>query len=135
MTETRKIHHIALVVEKIEESLSFWESLGLKVERIEDVPQQESRVAFLPLGDSEIELVEPVNKTSGIARYLAKRGPGMHHICIEVDDIGSIMGKLQDQGFRLINNVPQVGEDGRKYAFVHPESTKGVLVELYELPF
>ena len=135
MTETRKIHHIALVVEKIEESLSFWESLGLKVERIEDVPQQESRVAFLPIGDSEIELVEPVNKTSGIARYLAKRGPGMHHICIEVDDIGSIMGKLQDQGFRLINNVPQVGEDGRKYAFVHPESTKGVLVELYELPF
>jgi len=135
MTETRKIHHIALVVEKIEESLSFWESLGLKVERIEDVPQQESRVAFLPIGDSEIELVEPVNKTSGRARYLAKRGPGMHHICIEVDDIGSIMGKLQDQGFRLINNVPQVGEDGRKYAFVHPESTKGVLVELYELPF
>lgn len=135
MTETRKIHHIALVVEKIEESLSFWESLGLKVERIEDVPQQESRVAFLPIGDSEIELVEPVNKTSGIARYLAKRGPGMHHICIEVDDIGSLMGKLQVQGFRLINNVPQVGKDGRKYAFVHPESTKGVLVELYELPF
>jgi methylmalonyl-CoA/ethylmalonyl-CoA epimerase len=122
-------------VEKIEESLSFWESLGLKVERIEDVPQQESRVAFLPIGDSEIELVEPVNKTSGIARYLTKRGPGMHHICIQVDDIGSIMGKLQVQGFRLINNVPQVGEDGRKYAFVHPESTKGVLVELYELPF
>lgn len=135
MTETRKIHHIALVVEKIEESLSFWESLGLKVERIEDVPQQESRVAFLPIGDSEIELVEPVNKTSGIARYLTKRGPGMHHICIQVDDIGSMMGKLQVQGFRLINNVPQVGEDGRKYAFVHPESTKGVLVELYELPF
>jgi methylmalonyl-CoA/ethylmalonyl-CoA epimerase len=134
MKETRKIHHIALVVEKIEESLSFWQSLGLKVERIQDVPQQESRVAFLPIGDSEIELVEPVNKTSGIARYLAKRGPGMHHICIEVDDIESIMGKLQVQGFRLINNEPQVGEDGRKYAFVHPESTKGVLVELYELP-
>jgi methylmalonyl-CoA/ethylmalonyl-CoA epimerase len=134
MTESLKLHHIALVVENIEESLSFWESLGLSVESVSEVPEQESRVTFLPIGDAEIELVEPTDDTSGIARYLAKRGPGMHHICIEVDDIASILGKLQAQGFRLINNEPQLGPDGRKYAFVHPESTQGVLVELYQLP-
>lgn len=133
MTEILKIHHIALVVENIEESLSFWESLGLSVAGVSEVPEEASRVAFLPIGDTEIEFVEPTNDTSGIARYLEKRGPGMHHICIEVDDVASIMGKLQDQGYRLINKEPQLGANGRKYAFVHPESTQGVLVELYEL--
>ena len=134
MTETRKIHHIALVVDNIESSLAFWKSLGLSVEKIEEVPEQQSRIAFLPLENSDIELVEPIDETSGIARYLAKRGPGMHHICIGVDNIALVLKNLREQGFRLINTEPQVGDAGRKYAFVHPESTAGVLVELYELP-
>ena len=91
-------------------------------------------MAFFHLGDSEIELVEPINDSYGIARYMAKRGQGMHHICIEVEDIEAILTDLRGQGFRLINPEPQNGDDGEKYAFIHPESTKGVLVELYELP-
>jgi methylmalonyl-CoA/ethylmalonyl-CoA epimerase len=91
-------------------------------------------VAFLPLGDSELELVEPTSDSSGVARYLAKRGPGLHHICLEVKGIRTILNELQRKGFRLINTEPQVGEAGRMYAFIHPESTQGVLVELYEIP-
>ncbi|HUV29433.1 MAG TPA: methylmalonyl-CoA epimerase [Anaerolineales bacterium] len=134
MTQAKKIHHVAFVVDSIEDSLSIWNVLGLKVEAIKDVPEQESRVAFLPLGDSKIELVEPITASSGIARYLEKRGPGMHHICIEVEDILGLLVILNEKGFRLINATPQVGTDGRKCVFIHPESTKGVLVELYELP-
>lgn len=134
MTKIKRLHHVAIVVDKIEDSLSFWEVLGLKFGSIRDVPEQEARVAFLQLGDSEIELVEPINDSSGIARYLAKHGPGMHHICIEVEDIDAILVNLRGKGFRLINPEPQYGDGGEKYAFIHPESTKGVLVELYELP-
>jgi methylmalonyl-CoA/ethylmalonyl-CoA epimerase len=134
MTKINKIHHVAIVVDSIEDSLPIWEALGLKAGNIKMVPEQESRVAFLQLGESEIELVEPTNDSSGIARYMAKRGPGMHHICVEVEGIEDILSNLQGQGFRLINPEPQNGEGGRKYAFIHPESTKGVLVELYELP-
>ena len=134
MTKIKRLHHVAIVVDKIEDSSSFWEVLGLKVGNIRDVPEQESRVAFLQLGDSEIELVEPINDSSGIARFLAKRGPGMHHICIEVEDIDAILADLRGKGFRLINPEAQYGDSGEKYAFIHPESTKGVLVELYELP-
>lgn len=134
MSKVKKIHHVAIVVDSIEESLSIWDTLGLKVDRIREVPEQEARVAFLQLGESEIELVEPTTGASGISRYLEKRGPGMHHLCIEVEDIEEIMDRLNKNGFKLINATPQVGNGGRKYAFIHPESTKGVLVELYELP-
>ena len=134
MSKVKKIHHVALVVDNIEESLSIWNTLGLKVDRIREVPEQEARIAFLQLGESEIELVEPTTDGSGISRYLEKRGPGMHHLCIEVEGIEGILDRLNNHGFKLINATPQVGNGGRKYAFIHPESTKGVLVELYELP-
>ena len=132
MSKVKKIHHVAIVVDDIEGSLSIWDTLGLKVESIRDVPEQAARVAFLQLGDSEIELVEPTTDASGISRYLAKRGPGLHHLCIEVEDIEGIMESLIKNGFKLINSTPQVGNGGSKYAFIHPESTQGVLVELYE---
>ena len=134
MSKINKIHHVAIVVESIEDSLSIWESLGLEIKSIHDVPEQESQVAFLSVGDSEIELVEPTNDSSGIARYLVKHGPGLHHICIEIEDIKTTLANLLEQGFRLINTEPQTGKDGSKYAFIHPESTNGVLVELYEIP-
>ena len=134
MAKVKKIHHVAIVVDSIEDSMSIWTELGLEADAIKDVPEQESRVAFLPVGESEIELVEPTTDSYGISRYLRKHGPGMHHFCIEVEDILELMTRLNEKGFRMINTTPQVGSDGRKYAFIHPESTNGVLVELYELP-
>jgi methylmalonyl-CoA/ethylmalonyl-CoA epimerase len=82
---------------------------------------------------AEVELVRPTSDDSGIARYLARRGPGMHHICLEVDDMEGMMSQLRKKGIRLINETPRTAVDGRKYAFIHPESTGGVLVELYQL--
>ncbi len=130
----KRIHHIALVVDDIEEALNFWEdALGLKVTHRAEVPEQQAQVAFLPVGEGEVELVRPTTDTSGIAKYLAKRGPGIHHICVEVDNIAEMLSLLKAKGVRLIDETPRIGADGKKYAFIHPESTKGVLVELYEL--
>ena len=130
----KRIDHIAIVVEDIDASLDFWEdALGLEVSHIEEAPDQESIVAFLPSGQSEVELVEPTSRVSGVARYLTKRGPGMHHICFEVDDIQAALARLKRHGVQLINEQPTIGTGGKKIAFVHPKSTSGVLVELYEL--
>jgi methylmalonyl-CoA/ethylmalonyl-CoA epimerase len=135
MSKILKIHHIAMVVEDIERSLSFWrDAMGLSLDQTKNVPEQKARIAFLPVGEAEIELVQPVGKESGLAKYLEKRGPGMHHICIQVDGIEAMLAQLKHKGVRLINEKALSGEAGRLYAFVHPESTGGVLVELYELP-
>jgi methylmalonyl-CoA/ethylmalonyl-CoA epimerase len=135
MPKVKNINHIAIVVEEIDSALSFWRDvLGLEVDEVEEVPEQEARVAFLPSGEGKIELVEPTTSDSGIARYLKKRGPGMHHLCIEIDDIESMLKQLNAHGVRLINQTPQIGADGRKYAFIHPESTNGVLLELFQRP-
>ncbi|MGE5249599.1 MAG: methylmalonyl-CoA epimerase [Bacteroidota bacterium] len=134
MAKIKAIHHVALVVDDMEKSLSFWrEGLGLEVQDLRDVPAEASRVAFLPLSGSEVELVLPTTQDSGIAKFLAKRGPGMHHLCLEVEDIEAMLAHLKRQGVRLINEEPRLGAEGRKYAFVHPESTGGVLLELYQL--
>lgn len=133
MASIKRIHHIAIVVEDIDESLTFWqEALGLKLDHLEDVPEQKSLVAFLPTGDSEVELVKPTAQDTGVARFLQKRGPGLHHICLEVDAIEPILVRLKEKGIRLINETPVIGAGGNKIAFIHPESTSGVLVELYE---
>ena len=130
----KKIDHIAIVVEDIDSALGFWQdALGLELSHVEDVPDQNSVVAFLPTGESEVELVKPTDNDSGVARYLKKRGPGMHHICFEVFDIEETLADLKSKGVRLINETPQIGTGGKKIAFLHPESTQGVLVELYEL--
>ena len=130
----RKINHVAIVVEDLEEGKRFWETLGLRIRKTEIVPEQEVNVAFLPVGNSTIELLEPTNAESGVARYLQKRGPGIHHICLEVDDIVETLDRLRDAGVPLIDETPRAGSSGKKLAFIHPKGTGGVLVELYELP-
>jgi methylmalonyl-CoA/ethylmalonyl-CoA epimerase len=133
MPKVTKINHVAVVVPDLENSLPFWrDALGLELNHIEDVPSQKSAVAFFPVGDSEIELVKPTSDDSGVAKFLAERGGGMHHLCLEVDDIVGMMASLKAKGVRLINDAPQE-LPGRKMAFVHPKSTGGVLVELYEV--
>ena len=134
MPKIKKINHIAVVVDDMEKTLSFWrDALGIDLHELRDVPAEKSRVAFLPLEGSEVELVVPTSNDSGIAKYLSKRGPGMHHICLEVDDIVGMLAQLREKGVRLINEEPRTAADGKMYAFIHPESTSGVLVELYEL--
>jgi methylmalonyl-CoA/ethylmalonyl-CoA epimerase len=134
MPKIKRINHIAIVVDDIDRALTFWrDALGLKLDHIEDIPEQESMVAFLPTGESEVELVQPTSEASGVARYLQKRGPGMHHICFEVEDIQASLEQLKGKGVRLINETPMTGAGGKKMAFIHPESAFGVLVELYEL--
>lgn len=130
----KRIDHIALVVPDIEKALGFWQdALGMTLSHMEDVPSEESLVAFLPASESEVELVQPTTPDSGVARFLKKRGAGMHHICFEVYNIGETMAHLKAKGIRLINEEPEIGTGGKKIAFIHPESTNGVLVELYEL--
>jgi methylmalonyl-CoA/ethylmalonyl-CoA epimerase len=128
-----KINHVAIVVQNIDAALNFWEqTFGLELDHVEEVPSQKSKVAFLPLGESEIELVQPTTSDSGLANFLEKRGEGMHHICIEVEDIDAALVELKSKGVRLINEVPEE-LPGRKMAFIHPKAANGVLVELYQL--
>jgi methylmalonyl-CoA/ethylmalonyl-CoA epimerase len=135
MAQVLRIDHIAVLVDDLEKTLAFWrDALGMEMSHIEEVPAEKSRVAFLPLGGSEVELVKPTSDDSGLARYLEKRGPGMHHICLEVDDIQGMLNRLKEAGIQLINETPVTGSGGKKYAFVHPKSANGVMVELYELP-
>jgi len=134
MSHIIRIDHVAIVVDDIPAALGFWrDSLGLEVAHVEDVPDQESVVAFLPTGDAEVELVKPSTAGSGVARFLERRGPGLHHICFEVSDLEACLARLADHGVHLINRQPVIGTGGKKIAFIHPESTHGVLVELYEL--
>ena len=134
MPVIKAINHVAVVVDDMEKSLSFWrDALGIPLHELRDVPAEKSQVAFLPLAGAEVEFVQPTTDDSGIAKYLATRGPGMHHLCLEVDDIEGMMAVLREKNIRLINEQPRVAADGKKYAFVHPESTGGVLVELYQL--
>jgi len=135
MSKVLRIDHVAMVVEDLEATLSFWrDGLGLELSQIEEAPAEKSQVAFLPVGGSEVELVVPTSDDSGLKRYLEKRGPGMHHLCLEVDDIEGMLGRLRAKGIQLINETPVLGAKGRRYAFIHPKSANGVLVELYELP-
>jgi len=134
MPQIKAINHVAVVVEDMEKSLAFWrDALGIELHELRDVPAEKSQVAFLPLAGAEVELVMPTTEDSGIAKYLAKRGQGMHHLCLEVDDIEGMMAQLRSKDIRLINEEPRTAADGKKYAFIHPESTGGVLVELYQV--
>jgi methylmalonyl-CoA/ethylmalonyl-CoA epimerase len=112
MNRIRGIHHVAIVVDDMEEALKFWrDSLGLEVEHVEDVPDQQALVAFLPTGDLEIELVKPTSDDTGAARFMQKHGPGMHHICFEVDDIEHCLSKLRENEIKLINEVPIIRQN------------------------
>lgn len=133
MTNIKKIHHVAIAVADLQQALTFWQDiLGIEKSELRNIPQEEAQVAFLPLGDSEIELVFPTSTDSGLAKYLSKRGAGIHHLCLEVDNLEALLSRLKQNNIRLINEEPRVNQNGRRYAFIHPESAFGVLVELYE---
>ena len=130
-----RVNHIAVVVDDLGSALDFWrDALGLTLERTESNADEAVEIGFLPLGESEIELLQPIDADSGIGKYLAKHGAGLHHICLEVADIDASMAQLRAYDIELINDAPKVRPEGTRYCFVHPRSTGGVLVELYELP-
>jgi methylmalonyl-CoA/ethylmalonyl-CoA epimerase len=125
------IDHVGIAVSNIAEALAFYrDALGLEVEPPEDVISQGVRAHFIPAGDAAIELLEATSADSPIARFVAKRGPGIHHITLRVDDIGAALAQLQARGVRLIDQIPREGAHGSRVAFIHPSSAHGVLVEL-----
>ncbi|MFQ3565837.1 MAG: methylmalonyl-CoA epimerase [Aggregatilineales bacterium] len=130
-----RINHIAVVVQNVEAALRFWrDALGLPLHHVEHNEDEAVDIAFLPVGEGEIELIAPFTEDSGVAKYLAKCGPGLHHLCLEVNDIDTALAQIAAAGAELINETPRTRADGTRYAFVHPKSTGGVLLELYELP-
>ena len=135
MSEVKKIHHIALLVKEMDPALVLWRDLlGVKNYSVEDKPEEHAKVAFLHLGDADIELVEPTAQDDGLTRYLEKHGEGIHHICLEVQGLEELLNRLKFNGIQLINEIPNEEPDGKRYAFIHPKSTFGVLIELYEFP-
>jgi methylmalonyl-CoA/ethylmalonyl-CoA epimerase len=128
----KRIDHIAIVVENLDNALVVYrDALGMTVTGVREMPDQHVKMAFLPVGDSEIELLEPLHADSGIGKYLAKRGEGMHHVCLEVDDIEATLADLKSKGAQLIDETPKRGAYGR-IAFIHPKGAHGVLVELVQ---
>ncbi|NJE48199.1 methylmalonyl-CoA epimerase [Thermococcus sp. 9N3] len=128
----KKIDHVGIAVKNLEEAIKVWEGLGLKVEEIEEVPDQKVRTAIIHIGESRIELLEPTAEDSPIAKFIAKRGEGIHHIALGVTDIEEHLKELKEKGYRLIDEEPRIGAGGAKIAFVHPKAVTGVLLELCE---
>lgn len=128
------LDHIGIAVESITEAMRFYEALGLALDGDEVVPGQGVRVGFLPVGDTRLELLEPIEPDSPIARHLDRRGPGMHHICFSVPDIRAAMERLSEAGYRLLSDEPEPGAHGCLVCFVHPKSAGGVLIELSQSP-
>ena len=129
-----KIDHIGIAVASIADSLPIYEALGLAEAHREIVASQGVRTAFLPIGDSSIELLEPTSEDSPVAKFLAKRGGGVHHVCLAVDDIEAALRDLAARGFRLLQSEPLEGARGKRVAFLHPASGNGVLIELSQEP-
>lgn len=128
-----KIDHIGIATEKIDEALALWRDvLGLEVDSTEDVTEQGVRVAMLRIGESHIELLEPLGSETPVGKFLQKRGPGIHHVAIRVTDIHASLAHLKEQGIRLIDENPRVGAGGCLVAFVHPSSAGGILLELVQ---
>ena len=127
-----KLDHIGIAVRNIDDALAIYRTLGIDVQHVEDVPTQGVRTAFLSVGDANLELLEPLSDASTVAKFLEKRGEGIHHICLRVDDIESHLARLQSEGFRLINESPVPGAHGCRVAFLHPSAGHGVLIELSE---
>jgi len=129
----KKINHIGIAVENLNETMRFYrENLGLEIEGIEEIKEQKVKVAFIPLGESRIELLQSTDPNGPIAKFIEKRGEGIHHIALEVERIEDTLQKLKERGVQLIDEKPRIGAHGMKVAFLHPTSTKGVLIELCE---
>jgi methylmalonyl-CoA epimerase len=134
MTSPSRIHHVAVVVRSIDETLGLYRDLlGLPLQEIQEVEPDRVRIAFLGVGESRVELVEPVDDTTGVARFLAKQGEGFHHVCLEVANLAEELMRLAINGVELIDTAPRRGAEG-PVAFLHPRSCHGVLVELIEAP-
>jgi len=125
------LDHIGIAVKSIE-AATVYRALGLAVDHVENVKTQGVKTAFLSVGDSNLELLEPLSPESPIGKFIEKRGEGIHHICFRVDDIEEHLARLQSQGFRLINESPVPGAHGCRVAFLHPAAGNGVLIELSE---
>ena len=128
--ELKRVDHIGIAVKNLDEAVKFYESLGFKASGYEVVAEQKVKVAFLPCGDSEIELLESTEPDGPIARFIEKNGPGIQHIAIRVDDIDKALEELKEKGVRLIDQTPRYGAGNARIAFVHPKATGGVLLEL-----
>jgi methylmalonyl-CoA/ethylmalonyl-CoA epimerase len=129
-----RIHHVAVVVESIETALGLWrDMLGLDLETVTDIDSDKVRIAFLGVGESKVELVQPTDETTGVARFLASKGEGFHHVCFEVGNLAEALIRLELDGLELIDTAPRRGAEG-PVAFIHPRSCNGVLVELIEAP-
>ncbi len=126
----KKISHIGIAVKNLEEGIAFYEKLGLKLEAIEEVPSQKVRVAFLPCGDTRIELLEPTSEDSPVAKFIEKKGEGIQHLAFAVDDLPQALKDIEAEGVRLIDKEPRPGAHNADIAFLHPKSTNGVLIEL-----
>lgn len=134
LSRPRRVHHVAVVVRDLEQSLFFYrDRLGLPVELVLPIPSDGVTIAFLPIGESKIELVMPTDPSTGVARYLESRGEGFHHVCLEVADIAAELDRLVEAGVEMIDTKPRRGAEG-PVAFIHPRSCNGVLVELIEAP-
>jgi methylmalonyl-CoA epimerase len=129
-----KVHHVALIVASIEDALRLWrDTLGLTLETVMDIEHDRVRIAFLGVGESKVELVQPTDDTTGVARFLASKGEGFHHVCFEVPNLAESLLHLEIEGLELLDTSPRRGAEG-PVAFIHPRSCHGVLVELIEAP-
>jgi methylmalonyl-CoA epimerase len=129
-----RIDHLGIAVESIAQARSFYEALGLRVTHEETVEHEGVRVAMIPLGESRVELLEPLGPETTVGRFLSKRGAGLHHVALHVDDIDAAWAELQARGFTIVSSAVQSGAGGHLYFFVHPKSTGGVLLEICQDP-
>jgi methylmalonyl-CoA/ethylmalonyl-CoA epimerase len=125
-----RIDHLGVAVSSIDAALGIYRALGLEEARREEVAAQKVVAAFLSVGESRIELLEPTSEDSPVAKFLAKRGEGIHHVCFAVENIEAVLTDLAARGFRLVDSIPVAGADGKRVAFLHPEAGHGVLIEL-----
>jgi len=127
-----KIDHLGIAVKSLTAAKAIYEKLGIQVAAEETVEQEKVRVAMFPVGESRLELLEATSDESTVAKFIAKRGEGLHHVCLRVPDLAAVVAKLKDGGVRLVSQEIKTGAGGHRYVFVHPQSTGGVLLELVE---
>ena len=127
-----KIDHVGIAVKSLAASKAIYKKLGLAISPEETVEQEQVRLVMIALGESRLELLEPTSESSTIAKFIAKRGEGLHHVCLQVPDLPAAVARLKNDGVRLVSEQIKIGAGGHRYVFIHPSSTGGVLLELVE---
>ncbi len=131
----KKIQHIAIAVENLQKAAQWYQDVfGLSLEGLEELQEMKTKVGFFKVGETNIELVQPTSEETGLAKFLATRGPGIHHLCLEVDDTEYELNRLREKGVQLIDQTPRRGAHGMKVAFLHPKASGGILIELCQAP-